>query len=232
MRMRTKKWARPELEVCPFYLKAPQDNKGKWKYAYKKQQPLWLELGCGKGYFLAQIASENQDKNFLAIDLSSDMLGLTKRNIEKMYAEKKLPTENVMITWQNIERIKNIIDGDIFERIYINFCNPWHKPSQYKKRLTHPRQLMNYREFLQNDGEIWFKTDDDGLFNHSLGYFEECGFEIIYKTYDLHESGFEPNYITEHEEMYTKEGIKIKFLIAKKVKLVVSESNVELQKEC
>lgn len=216
MRMRTKKWARPELAVCPFYIKSPQDNKGKWAEFYAKKQPLWLELGCGKGSFLAQVAVKNLDKNFLAVDLSSDMLGLTKRNVEAAFAKEELPLENVYITWQNIERIDNIIDGDEIERIFINFCNPWHKPSQYKKRLTHYRQLMKYRGFLIDDGEVWFKTDDDELFKHSLGYFEEAGFEIVYTTYDLHQSGFEPNYKTEHEIMYSNEGIKIKFLIAKK----------------
>lgn len=216
MRMRTKKWARPELAVCPFYIKNPQDYKGKWSERYKKQQPIWLELGCGKGSFLSQIAVERQDKNFLAVDLSSDMLGLTKRNVEASFAKNNLAIDNVYITWQNIERIDNIINGDIVERIFINFCNPWHKPSQYKKRLTHTRQLTRYREFLIEDGEVWFKTDDDELFKHSLTYFEEAGFEITYITYDLHESGFEPNYRTEHENMYSAEGIKIKFLIAKK----------------
>ncbi len=218
MRMRTKKWARPELAVCPFYIKNPQEHKSNWSKSFKKEQPLWLELGCGKGGFLSQIALERQDKNFLAVDLSSDMLGLTKRKIEEAYGKANLPIENVFIMWQNIERIDNIICGDSIERIFINFCNPWHKPSQYKKRLTHTRQLIKYREFLINDGEIWFKTDDDELFKQSQSYFVEAGFEITYITYDLHESKFEPNYKTEHEHMYSAEGIKIKFLIAKKIK--------------
>lgn len=217
MRMRTKKWAKPELAVCPFYIKKPEENRGKWRSIFGEVKPLWLELGCGKGGFVSQIASERQDINFIAVDLSSDMLGLTKRNIEKSYSEKNLVIENILITWQNIERIDNIISGDKIERIFINFCNPWHKPSQYKKRLTHPKQLIKYREFLQDNCEIWFKTDDDGLFNHSKVYFEENGFKLKYVTEDLHESGFQPNYKTEHEEMYSKEGIKIKFLIAQKI---------------
>lgn len=223
MRMRTKKWARPELAVCPFYIKDPQKHKGNWKNLFSKQQPLWLELGCGKGGFLSQIASERQDINFLAVDLSSDMLGLTKRNIERVYGEKQLSIDNVLIAWQNIEQINNLLDGDIIERIFINFCNPWHKPSQYKKRLTHSRQLLKYRDFLKDGCEIWFKTDDDDLFRHSKDYFEESGYEIIYQTEDLHESGFEPNYQTEHELMYSSEGMKIKFLIAKKLEHLPTE---------
>ena len=217
MRMRTKKWAKPELAVCPFYIKNPENHRGNWNGYFKNENPIYLELGCGKGRFLTQVSVSNQDKNFIGVDLSSDMLGLTKRNIEKAYTEHGLAISNVCITWQNIERIENIIDGDVIEGIYINFCNPWHKPGQYKKRLTHTRQLLNYRNFLKENGEIQFKTDDDQLFAHSLGYFKEAGFEVVYQTIDLHNSGFEPNYRTEHEDMYTAEGIKIKFLIARKI---------------
>lgn len=219
MRMRTKKWARPELAVCDFYIKNPEEYRGRWKSYFNNDNPIQLELGCGKGGFLSQVASVNQDINYMGVDLSSDMLGLTKRKIEAKYSEKSLEIKNVCIMWQNIERIDNIISGDVIDRIYINFCNPWHKPSQYKKRLTHTRQLIKYREFLKDGGEVHFKTDDDDLFRYSLSYFQESGFEILYKTTDLHSSGYEPNYRTEHEDMYSAEGIKIKFLIAKKVDL-------------
>jgi len=70
---------------------------------------------------------------------------------------------------------------------------------------------------MKDGGEIYFKTDDDKLFKDSIGYFESCGFEIKFITYDLHESGFTPNYETEHEKMFTNEGVKIKFLIAEKL---------------
>lgn len=220
MRMRTKKWAKPELAVCPFYIKSPQNYTGKWKSYFNNDNPIQLELGCGKGGFLSKIAVSNQEINFIGVDLSSDMLGLTKRNIEAEYAAVKLPIGNVCITWQNIEQLDNIIKGDVIDRIYINFCNPWHKPKQYKKRLTHTRQLLTYRELLTDGGEIHFKTDDDGLFTHSLRYFDEAGYEIIYQTTDLHTSGYSPNIMTEHEKMYSEEGIKIKFLIAKKLKQI------------
>lgn len=217
MRMRTKKWARPELAVCDFYIKDATTLKGKWQTAFAKKQPIWLELGCGKGQFVSQIAIDNPDKNFIAVDLSSDMLGLSKRNVEQAYAKAERKIDNVLLTWQNIERINMMLSPkDTVERIFINFCNPWFKPAQYKKRLTHSRQLTTYLTFLQQDGEIWFKTDDDELFAHSIKYFEECRFTITYQTYDLHESGFSPNYRTEHELMYSSQGIKIKFLIAKR----------------
>ncbi len=218
MRIRYKKWARPELEASKFYEDEPERWKGKWKEHFNNQnQPFMLELGCGKGQFISQLAVENQKINYLAIDLVDAMLGLAKRNIEQSYNEAKLEPNNVMITRFDIERINLILSKeDNVKRIYINFCNPWPKGKHRKKRLTHTRQLEKYKEFLSENGEIYFKTDDDGLFESSLGYFEEAGFEILNKTYDLHsEPIFERNIETEHEKMFSEQGIKIKALIAK-----------------
>ena len=218
MRIRYKKWARPELEASKFYEDEPERWKGKWNEHFNNQnQPFMLELGCGKGQFISQLAVENQKINYLAIDLVDAMLGLAKRNIEQSYNEAKLEPNNVMITRFDIERINLILSKeDNVKRIYINFCNPWPKGKHRKKRLTHTRQLEKYKEFLSENGEIYFKTDDDGLFESSLGYFEEAGFEILNKTYDLHsEPIFERNIETEHEKMFSEQGIKIKALIAK-----------------
>ena len=220
MRIRYKKWARPELEASEFYIDNPEEYKGKWKETFNnKENPIHLELGCGKGQFISQLASNNLDKNYIAIDLVDAMLGLAKRNVEQVYLEKNMKPENVKLTRYDIERILNIFEEkDEIERIYINFCNPWPKGKHRKKRLTHTRQLEKYKQFLVPNGEIYFKTDDEDLFNSSLIYFEESGFEILNKTYDLHnEPIFEHNIETEHEKMFSEQGIKIKALIAKKI---------------
>ncbi len=145
------------------------------------------------------------------------MLGLSKRNIEKAYNFQN--PENLFLIRQNVELIQKVFSKeDNINRIYINFCNPWPKEKHKKRRLTHTKQLENYKTFLsENDAEIYFKTDDDELFEDSLKYLEESGFEIMTKTYDLHkEPIFEINIMTEHEEMFSEEGIKIKALIAKR----------------
>ncbi len=145
------------------------------------------------------------------------MLGLSKRNIEKAYNFQN--PENLFLIRQNVELIQKVFSKeDNINRIYINFCNPWPKEKHKKRRLTHTKQLENYKTFLsENNAEIYFKTDDDELFEDSLKYLEESGFEIITKTYDLHnEPIFEINIMTEHEEMFSEEGIKIKALIAKR----------------
>lgn len=218
MRIRRKPWAEPELMACPFCIQEPDLLKGNWNKVFKNDAPLYLELGCGKGGFISQIAPQNLNINFIAVDMIDSMLGLAKRKLESAYQERNIPTDNVRIFIKNIEHISEVFgDGDTIQRIYINFCNPWDRKKKHqKRRLTHPRQLQQYLTFLAPDGEIFFKTDSDVLFQASIEYFELMNFNIKYITYDLHNSGFQPNYITEHENMFTEQGIKIKFLIAQR----------------
>lgn len=220
MRIRFKKWARPELEASKFYIDNPEEYKGKWKGLFNNN-PIYVELGCGKGGFISKLASQNKNINYIAIDLVDAMLGLAKRNIEQAYQELKTEIDNIYITRYDIDRILNIFDSeDKIERIYINFCNPWPRGKHHKKRLTHTRQLEKYKTFLIDNGKIYFKTDDDNLFIDSLGYFKEAGFELEKVSYDLaNEDNFwqdQANIETEHENMFKEQGIKIKALIAVK----------------
>ena len=221
MRIRHKPWARPELEACGFYVKDPPSLRGKWAQEFANGQPIHMELGCGKGVFLAEAASQHPEINYIAIDLKSEVLVLAKRNVE---AKISRPQTHVRILSQDIERIDTILSPeDHIERIFINFCNPWPKDKHKKHRLTHPRQLEKYKAFLRRGDEIWFKTDDDALFEDSLRYFDDCGYEISYQTYDLAQSGFPGSLPTEHEEMFTRMGKKIKFLIASKIEEIGKE---------
>lgn len=217
MRLRKKPWARPELEACNFFIINPSEYKGKWRESFNNNNPIYLELGCGKGTFIAVHGSENPDVNYIAIDIKDEVLVLAKRNIERAYDEKGLEVNNLKFMAQEISLINDVFsEEDVVDRIYINFCNPWPKKKHKKRRLTHTRQLEKYKQFLAKDAKIYFKTDDDDLFNESLEYFKESGFEIEYITYDLHKSDFEGNVRTEHENMFSEQGINIKFLIAKR----------------
>lgn len=212
--MRKKPWARPELEVCDFFIKEPAANKGRWNEYFKNKAPIYLELGCGKGSFIAQIAHKNKNINFIAIDLKDDMLGYARRKVEAEYGKEKI--ENIALLAYDIERILDIFSKeDKIDRIYINFCNPWPRPKHRKRRLTHSRQLEKYKVFLKSGGEIYFKTDDDGLYIDTLTYFKEVGFEIVQNTEDLGKQLDEENIITEHEQMFMDNGIKIKKIVAK-----------------
>ena len=219
MRIRCKPWARPELEACDFYISNPDEFKGNWREQFAdKDAPLFLELGCGKGGFISQAFCADKSKNYIAVDIKNEMLVLAKRKIEEQMKAHETGSENVRIFIKNIMLIDNVFDeSDGIDRIFINFCNPWPKPKHKKRRLTHLRQLLQYKKFLK--GDIWFKTDDDQLFKESLTYFDEAGFDVVYTAYDLHNSEYSSqSYVTEHEKMFSEQGIKIKFLIAKKRK--------------
>lgn len=210
MHMRTKKWARPELAACPFYTNGGEEYRNAWRGRFAEpSHPLHLEMGCGKGVSTAAMAADNPDVNYVACDMSPDVLGTARRNMIAACGENPA---NIMLVRTDICFISRLFGPeDGAERIYIHFPNPWTEhPKHAKRRLTHPRQLMQYREILRPGGEIWFKTDDDTLFQDSLVYFDLCGFETAYLTHDLHRAGFTPNYISEHERKFTELGVPIK----------------------
>jgi tRNA (guanine-N7-)-methyltransferase len=212
--MRNKPWAKPELESSPFYIDDPF-HKGEWHQMFERTQPLYLELGCGKGNFVAVHAARHPEINYLGMDLKSLVLASACRHAKAAFAAVNRPIDNLLFTPYDIERILDVMDErDCVDKIYINFCNPWPKERQHKKRLTHPRQLERYKKLLKPGGQIEFKTDDDGLFADSIQYFKDSGFTITFLTYDLHQSDFPDNVMTEHEEKFTAQNIPIKMLCA------------------
>ena len=218
MRMRKKAWARPELEQCPYFIQDPKALKNNWSSRFPQKQPLHLELGCGKCVFTAELAARHPEINYIAIDLSSDMLGVARRNFEARYQTEQRPVENVALTAYDIERITDIIGPeDCVEKLYINFCNPWPKVRHHKKRLTFPKQLELYKTFMKFGAELHFKTDDDDLYLATLRYFAQCGLAVLWKTTDLHHCIDSPqcDILTEHEERFAAEGIPIKAIVAR-----------------
>lgn len=222
MRMRKKPWARPELEACEFFIQQPTSKKGCWKQYFKNQAPIYLELGCGKGSFIAQMASKNRNINFIAVDIKDEMLAYARRKLESAYEGEQI--ENVALLPYDIERIWDVFaQEDTIDRIYINFCNPWPKPRHRKKRLTHTRQLEKYKLFLKQDGEIHFKTDDDALYKDTLCYLKEAGFQIVENITDLAKQDDKENIITEHEKMFMEQGICIKKIVGRNEKTYVPD---------
>ena len=216
MRIRKKKWAEPELSECRYYINDPEQYRGRWKEFFGNDKPIELEIGCGKCTFIAEKALKNPDTNYIAVDIKSDMLGGGRRNVERIFAEAgKSSPDNVALVRCNVEMIDKAFSAqDGIAVMYINFCNPWPRLKHQKRRLTYPRKLNMYRDFLTKDAVIYFKTDDDELFEDSVGYFEESHYHIRYITRDLHNSDITGNIVTEHEQMFTDEGIPIKYLEA------------------
>ena len=163
------------------------------------------------------MALENPGVNLVAVDINSSVLGVAKRNAEFAFADRRA-VDNLKLMNYEIELISHVFaPEDAVRRIYISFPNPWtQRHRQEKHRLTHTRLLNIYRGFMADGGEIWFKTDNDELFEASLSYFPQAGFEIKELTRDLHAEASHPNYISEHEKLFSSQGIPIKALIAVK----------------
>lgn len=210
LRLRKKRWAKPELEKDSKVIFTPSEFKGKWKEIFENDYPIHLELGCGRGNFITQLAGKSKNINYIVIDTHPELL---------VYVLRKLNENNldhVRIIPMDIENIASVFGQDEIEKIYINFCNPWPNKRHHKRRLTHPNFLKKYQSFIKNGSEVWFKTDDEGLFADSLNYFKNTGFCELYKTYDLYVSGLGENIMTEYEEKFIKQGTRIKFAIFKK----------------
>ena len=160
------------------------------------------------------MAEAHRDVNYVGIDLSYDILGVGRRNIAAAFGEEQ--PDNVALCFYNIERLPDLFaPGDGVERLYINFCNPWPAARHHKRRLTHTRQLEQYKTLLAPGGELWFKTDNDDLYLATKRYLTEAGFQIFFDTKDLHAEHDPENVTTEHELMFTAQGIPTKALRAR-----------------
>lgn len=215
MRIRKKKWAEPELSRCPYYVAEPESYRGRWREFFGSDRPIELEIGCGKCTFIAEKAKQNPDINYIAVDIKNDMLGVGRRNIEKLFEETGSSPDNIALVRYNVEMLDRVIaPEDGIRTLYINFCNPWPRLKHKKRRLTYPKKLLMYKAFLAPGAKVFFKTDDDGLFNDSLEYFRFAGYSVTYLTRDLHNSSVTGNIVTEHEKMFSDEGVPIKYLEA------------------
>ena len=186
MRMRKKKHREDRLNNCShLFIENIMDYSKSLRPIFNNDNPIHIEIGCGKGRFICESAKRNPDINFIAVEKNLDVLVL---------ASEKIKNEN----------IKNVVD-----RIYINFCDPWKKTRQAKRRLTHKNFLCIYEKLLKHGGEVHFKTDNTQLFEFSLNSFSMYGLKMKNITLNLHESDFEKtggNIMTEYETLFSQKG--------------------------
>lgn len=197
MRMRKKKNCAVRMERCAgIRITDPESHKGKWYEVFGNDNPIHIEIGCGKGSFIVGMAKMYPDVNFIAIEKVEDVI--------VMAMEKALQNEvtNVRFMDLDAERIEDFFTKGEIKRIYLNFSDPWKKSKQAKRRLTHKNFLDRYKNVLDNGDYIWFKTDNQKLFEFSLNSFAQENFKMQNITLDLHNSGFEGNVITEYEQRF------------------------------
>ena len=202
MRVRKKPWAEGELLANSYVVKNGSENKGAWRKIFGNGNKLYVELGCGKGKFLAETAKMFPDINFIGIEKQKTVLATAVRHIEE-----EIPNL-LFVNYDVLELEELFADGEI-DRLYINFCDPWPRKKWAKRRLTHRGFLEKYKRFFGERGELFFKTDNRDLFEFSLEEFAENGWRLENVTFDLYSGDISGNIATEYEEKFASEGVPI-----------------------
>lgn len=209
MRMRTKKNREARLKKVEDLFAVLDGEKIDISKSFDKKRPLWLEIGCGKGAFASQMSARNDDVNYLAFEKVIDVM---------MMAMEKAVRDgcgNLRFYNGDAENILALLEGEKLERIFINFCDPWPKKRNAKRRLTSPLFLEKYKQLLDEGARIYFKTDNRDLFDYSLETFAECGYTLENVCFDLHSSPMnEFNIETEYEKNFSEKGFTINYLEA------------------
>lgn len=208
MRLRKKHWAIPELKENKYIYFYPVKNKGRWREIFANDNPIYLEIGAGKGKFVIESAKNNPNINYIAMERDSNVFSYTGRQFIKEELGNVLGIVNIA------ENLTQYFSDNEIDKIYINFCNPWPKYKQHKRRLSHPRLLNIYKSILKNQGEIELKTDSREFFEDTIKYFTNENFEILEKSFDL--AIIDSNVITEYENKWRGLSVPICFV---KVKL-------------
>lgn len=204
MRQRNKPWAKEKLAEYPQYvIQTPENNKGNWQEVFENSAPLHIEIGTGKGRFITGMAKANPDINYIGIELQDSIIVTA---LEKII-EDELP--NVKLMNVNAADLQKFFEDGEVDRVYLNFSDPWPKVRHAKRRLTFESFLKIYESILVKNGEIHFKTDNQGLFEFSLMSFSQYGLLLKEVSLDLHNSNYEGNIMTEYEEKFSQKGNRI-----------------------
>lgn len=208
MRLRNIPGSREAIAESEFVIHDEESCKGKWKEIFGNDNPIYIEIGMGKGTFIMECARRNPDINYIGIEKYSSVL---LRALEKREQEPDL--KNLYFIRMEAEYIENVFEKDEVDSIYLNFSDPWPKDRNAKRRLTSDRFLKRYTGVLKKDGVITFKTDNIDLFDFSVETAKECGWEILAETRDLHHSEYnEGNIMTEYEKKFSGLGHKINMM--------------------
>ena len=215
MRMRKKRNFEARMEACGDLLLAKGAYRALIDYAAafgeeRKDLPVALEIGCGKGGFVIALAKQEPNVNFIALEKMSNVI------LTPMEEVKRLGLDNVRFLNIRAECLPCYIPEQSLDVIYLNFSTPLPKLGYATQRLTHRGFLETYKKLLKKGGKIVQKTDDRDFFEFSLEEYRACGFTLDEVSYNLHENGNpEWNIVTEYEQKWVDRGLPIHRVIAK-----------------
>ena len=222
MRIRRKKHLEERLKNASDILIVPErdivnvniaiQNKKLYKFSelFGNDNPVDLEIGCGKGGFITQKAYLEQNTNFIAVEMLENIIVMAC----ELAKEKGL--KNIRFINTGAEYLPRYIKENSINNIYLNFSPPFPKIGSESHRLTSDRFVLSYKSFLVNGGKIYQKTDDKEFFEYSYSKFIEHGFKVENITEKIL-TGKIDNIKTEYEMMFEKLGISAYGLVAEKV---------------
>ena len=208
MRLRNVPGSRNDIANSEYVIHEPEKHKGEIASLFPVKQPLFIEIGMGKGQFITTLAKLHPEINYIGIEKYSSVL---VRAIEKQ-TELELP--NLKFIRMDAENINDVFDENEVDGIYLNFSDPWPKDRHAKRRLTSRQFFARYEKLLKPEGKIQFKTDNTNLFDFSLEEVDATNFKAAEISYDLHNSEWnEGNIMTEYEEKFSAKGNLIKRVV-------------------
>ena len=187
-----------------YLVKQPEQWKGKWRTKFQDCKDIFLEIGVGKGQFLYELSKRNPKSAYIGMEKLDALL------IQSCQRAERESLKNICFMGKNASCLEEYFEENELDGIYLNFSDPWKKSKQAKRRLTHGLMLEKYEKVCRNGAILEFKTDNEELFEFSLGCLKESQYEIIFLTYDLHqEESCEDNIVTEYEMNFLNLGKKI-----------------------
>ena len=222
MRLRNIPGAAEAVASSIFTTDSPEAFRGKWLDSVTDGRPVHIEIGCGKGAFLHEMARLHPDVFYIGCDRYASVLIKAVRKAEDD------PLPNISFICTDAEDLTDFFEPGEIEKIYLNFSDPWPKARHAKRRLTSAQHLDIYRQLLLPGSFLEFKTDNTGLFDFSL---EEIGqypaFDVVAQTRDLHHdpSMNAGNVETEYEAKFSAQGHPICKLIARRMDVPDEDTN-------
>ena len=208
MRLRNVKNKEEILNNSKFLVKNYMDYKGNWSSYFNNGNPIYIEIGMGKGKFIIENAIRYPDINFIGIEKFDSVLA---KSLPKIHDN----LTNLAIIRMDALNIENAFSNEI-SRIYLNFSDPWPKDRHHLRRLTSRVFLEKYDSIFKDTSEIFQRTDNQQLFIYSLESLSAFGYTLSDISFDLHKKVDERLITTEYEDKFSSKGMPIYSLVARK----------------
>lgn len=207
MRLRNVKNKKEIMDNSSYLVKNPCDYKGKWKELFGNNNPIYIEIGMGKGKFIIDNAIHYPNINFIGIEKYDSVIAKGLQKIPEGL------NNLVMVRWDALN-INDIFSKEV-DRIYLNFSDPWPKKRHHLRRLSSRVFLEKYEDIFSGKRIIEMRTDNRDLFQYSLVSFSEFGYTLEKVSLDLHTDDM-PEITTEYEDKFSKDGMPIYYVMCNK----------------